>query len=556
MQKTCPQCASPFEVMDQDLAFYDKISPIFEGKKYPIPSPTFCPTCRSQRRMVWRNELHLFKRKSDFSGKDIISCYPSSADCKVYEVAEWWSDQWDPMEYGRDFDFTRTFFEQFKELLRVVPLQSRSVISNENSDFIHCASWCKNCYLISGANHNEDCYYGNFINYSTDCIDNSFVDHSELCYECINCKNSYNLKYSSNSYDCTDSAFLHNCKSCRNCFGSANLVQKEYVFFNEQLTKEEYEKRLATLELHKRSNVQTIKVEFEKHRLKFPNKFMRGEMNENVSGDSMNNSRNTFECFDVTNVEDCKFCTWFNQSKSCMDIYSWGFDTEECYECCEAGNGSRKALFSISSYGVSEVFYSYYGISSQYLFGCVSLRNKKYCILNKQYTKEEYESLVPRMIEHMKKNGEWGEFFPMNLSPLAYNQTVAQDYMPIEKQKAQQLGAKWNDEEVGAKSDPKNIPPDSILEADETISSKTFTCQKTGKPFKIIPQEFKFYKKQNIPLPDLCWEERHKARLARRNPRKLYDRKCDKCQAPIKTSYAPDRPEIVYCEKCYLEAVY
>jgi hypothetical protein len=57
------------------LEFYDKISPIFGGKKYSIPSPTLCPEEREKRRLMFRNERKLYKRKCDLSGKEIISVY-------------------------------------------------------------------------------------------------------------------------------------------------------------------------------------------------------------------------------------------------------------------------------------------------------------------------------------------------------------------------------------------------------------------------------------------------------------------------------------------------
>jgi len=44
--------------------------------------------------------------------------------------------------------------------------------------------------------------------------------------------------------------------------------------------------------------------------------------------------------------------------------------------------------------------------------------------------------------------------------------------------------------------------------------------------------------------------------LKQLNPMQIYDRQCDKCGVEIKTSYAPDRPEIIYCEKCYQQEVY
>ena len=553
---TCKQCKSSFEIIDWDRKFYDRISPVIGGKKFKIPEPTLCPQCRSQKRMVWRAELNLFKRKSDFSGEPIISFFPPGADCKVYSPKEWWSDDWDAMEYDRDFDFNRPFFEQFAELVREVPLLALAAFDNENSDYINCASWNKNCYLLAGANRNEDCYYGNFINFSKNCVDNSFIDTGELCYECVDCKDCYNIKYSYNCHNCSDSYFLYNCKNCRNCFGSVNLHGKQYVYLNEQLKKEEYEKRLSNLQLDRRSRVEEAWQFFEKHRLKYPYKYMLGEQNENVTGNAVNQCRRTYECFDVSSLEDCKYCSWFHQAKNCMDIYAWGITGEESYECVEIGDNSYHALFSVSTWNSSDVMYCYYSQGSRNLFGCISVRSKRYCILNKQYSKEEYEKLVPKIIEHMKKHGEWGEFFPMQASPLAYNQTVAQDYMPISKEEAKNLGAKWNDEPPVQSPQEKVEVPDSIKDLDKSICDKILTCEKTGKPYKIIPQEFKFYKESNIPIPAYCFEVRHKNRLACRNPRKLWDRKCAKCNVAIRTSFAPDRPEIVYCEPCYLKEVY
>ena len=31
----------------------------------------------------------------------------------------------------------------------------------------------------------------------------------------------------------------------------------------------------------------------------------------------------------------------------------------------------------------------------------------------------------------MKSTGEWGEFFPHEMSPFGYNETVAQEYFPM-----------------------------------------------------------------------------------------------------------------------------
>ena len=219
------------------------------------------------------------------------------------------------------------------------------------------------------------------------------------------------------------------------------------------------------------------------------------------------------------------------------------------------------------------------------IFGCEGLRKKSYCILNKQYTKEEYEELLPKIIEQMTTMPfidvkglvyKYGEFFPSDLSPFAYNESIAQEYFPLDKNEALKHGYLWEDGEArNYKIDIENEAiPDIIEDVTEDIVNKVIACEHMGKcreqcteAFKITGEEFKFYKRMSLPLPRLCPNCRHYQRLKLRNPLKLWSRKCvckkenhfhgaDKCEVEFKTSYSPDRPEIIYCEKCYQQEIY
>jgi len=176
--------------------------------------------------------------------------------------------------------------------------------------------------------------------------------------------------------------------------------------------------------------------------------------------------------------------------------------------------------------------------------------------LNKQYSKEEYEKLKAKLIEHMTKTGEWGEFFPAQISPCAYNETVAMEYMPISKEEALKKGYKWKDISKREFVKQKYEIPDLIDDVPSSICDEVLACVDCGKNFKIIPQEFKFYKERVLPIPCKCPDCRHLDRMAIRTPRKLWDRKCGKCGAGIISTYEPSRPEKVYCAKCYEREVY
>ena len=199
----------------------------------------------------------------------------------------------------------------------------------------------------------------------------------------------------------------------------------------------------------------------------------------------------------------------------------------------------------------------------QNCFGCSGLKHAQYCILNKQYTKEEYESLAPQIIEKMIADGEWGEFFPPSLSPFGYNETVAMEYYPLTKEEAVSKGFHWSDfeppppkvEKILNQDQMKKLP-DNIKDIPDDILNWALTCEVTGKPYRIIKQELAFYREHNLPIPRRHPDQRHKDRMNLRNPRKLWNRTCMKCTKPIQTTYSPDRPEIVYCEDCYLKEVY
>lgn len=552
MQKTCTHCSQAFEIFPEDTAFYDDMH---------VSPPTHCYLCRMQRRLAYRNERFLYHRKCDKTGKQIISSFSPDKPFPVYDIDAWWSDDWDPLSYGVAFDESRPFFEQFFSLRDRVPrlaLQHQKPMVN--SDYCNCASKNKNCYLTFSTNHCENCYYGSWINNCKDCIDNLNIEGCELCYECTSCNQCYNLRYSRDCHNCSDSQYLRSCTGCMNCFGCSNQVNKKFMVFNEQKTKEEYEDFLKSVSLGSHVEMQAAQDRIDDLLHDQIVKEFHGTNLENSSGDYLQNCKNCFLTFDTNHGEDLRYCMCVQDEKSCMDHSYWGKNCERIYECLACGYDLFDVRFcNLCWENCSNLTYCDQCFSSKDCFGCVSLKKAKYCILNTQYTKEEYERLVPKIIERMKKDNEWSEFFPVSKSIFAYNETLACEQMPLSKEEVRAFGWQWHDddEEIGKQYlGPSTDLPDRIDDVSDDITTKILTCTVTGKQYKIIPQELKFYREMNIPIPRKCPDERHKERLTLRNPRKLWNRECAKCQKPIATTYAPDRPEIVYCERCYLETVY
>jgi len=158
----------------------------------------------------------------------------------------------------------------------------------------------------------------------------------------------------------------------------------------------------------------------------------------------------------------------------------------------------------------------------------------------------------------MRQSGEWGLYFDPALSPFGYNESLAHEYFPLTKKDALGRGWKWFEESQSQEQyfGPAVEISEHISEVGDDVTRQILRCSITGKPYKIIPQELQFYRTMGIPIPRKCPDQRHKERMALRNPRKLWSRKCQKCGKGIETTYAPERPEIVYCEECYLSTVY
>ncbi len=574
--KNCQNCKKNFVIESEDFNFYEKIK---------VPAPTWCPECRAMRRLIWRNERSLYHNTCAFSGKNLISMFSPETKLVMYDHDIWWSDKWDPLTYGQDYDFSRPFFEQYKELLQRVPLMNLGNINCLQGEYGNHNTDCKKFYLAYACYGSENISYSQGTVGVKDSIDLYTVMKSEKCYENVTCTGLYQTHFSYDSDDSIDSAFLTCCINLQNCLGCINLRHKSYCIFNKQYSKADYENERAKYDFGSYQALENFKEKYNDFIKTEPRRFASILKSTNVTGDNIINSKNSKNIFDVYgDVEDSKYVAHVMDLKDSYDLYGGGI-ASLLYEGVDEGVDAFKQFFGLLTHSCLETNYTYMCYGSEYLFGCIGLRNQNHCILNKKYSKEEYEKLMPKMIEHMNtvpyvdslgRIYRYGEFFPTDLSPFAYNETIAGEYYTLNKKEAKGYGFKWKEkEERDYKIEIKteNLP-DHIKEVDESIIGKIIGCLHKGEceeqcteAFKILDSEFQFYKKNNFALPRLCPNCRHFQRLKKRNPIKLWHRSCmcekqghfhgqEKCEVQFETSYAPDRPEIIYCEKCYQQEVY
>jgi hypothetical protein len=545
--QTCHQCQQPFEVTVEDLAFYDKISPVFAGKKEAIPPPTFCPQCRLQRRLAFRNMIYVYSAPSANSGRPIFSRFPPTSPFPILENAAWFGGTWDALEHGRNVDLGQPFLPQLRSLRDRVPHRALSLTQAENSEYCNNNSSIKNCYFVFGNSFSEDCLYCEFSQYQKDCIDCSFSPSCELCYGCTACDGCYGLHDSQCCQNCNDSVFLAFCRSCRNCFGCVNLRHKQYCVFNEQKTKAEYEAFLREFRGSSWEERRRYAARFERLLRSQPRPHAILRNAEASTGNFLSSTRGIHDSHFVSDAEDVRHgFSLYGGTRDAYDYSYFGLRTELMYECVQCGIDDQRVLFSFDAWdGNNTLLYCWMCHGCSDCFGCVGLRKKSHCILNVQYSKEEYEALVPRIIAPLREAGEWGEFFPTNFCPVPYNHSVAQRYFPLTRPQALTWGYGWYEREKdeGVAAIDAATLPDGLPPTDNAIIVRSAL---SGRPFKITPQEIRRYRQFGVPLPRLTYDERMEERARTLGGVRLYERACAKTGKPIRTIYSSDSPYVIW----------
>ena len=495
----------------------------------------------------------------------------------VYCLPCYSGDNWDRFEHQSNYNFNKNFFIQLKSIIDKQPRVFQIGLGNNiNSEYSNSIVNVKNLYLSFSCIESEDIFYSENADRSKKSIDCLSIQDCDNCYWNINSERNFNCLYMLDSSNCLDSSFLYDCSNCSNCFMSSNLRNQSYYFNNQKLTKEEYFEAIQELEINKYSNLEKLKEVFKDLFVnKSIHRYTKTQSSKDFSGDIILNSNKIKKSFDVRNSDNVSYSYRTINVKDVMDC-GWTLQAELEYESMTGSGGSYNQISCFMCTTSKDMMYSISCKNSSNCFGCVGLTNAQYCILNKQYSKEEYFEMIGKIKIHMAEMPyidskgrvfKYGEFFPYDLSFFGYNESLAHDFFPLSKTVIQNIGYKYTiprDRDYDSVLFSKDLPND-INDVDENILNEVIACPNNGneltlctKAYKIHENELQFYKQKDLPLPRYCPNCRHYERLSYRNPVKLWHRSCMKegCDNVFETSYAPERPEIVYCEKCYQQEVY
>ncbi|MBI5733039.1 hypothetical protein HY967_03725 [Candidatus Jorgensenbacteria bacterium] len=547
--RTCRLSGEQFYIRPEDVDFCRRVR---------VPLPTLSPKERIRKKLAFHNSYNLFRVTSSFSDKSIVSQYPPHMPYPIFEHQIWFGEEWDPFKFGIGYEHGRDFFTQFKELQAKTPRPSLDVDNtNVESDYTNWSVRLKRCYLVFDSWQAEDSAYGIAIDDSKNCFDCFTTYNSDRCYDCFEATNMYQCFFSEYSNDCLDSSFLFDCRNCRNCFMCTNLRHKKYYFLNKPYTKEQYEEKIRQYNIGNIDVLRELQKQFDALKKQAIYKENHNERSVNSSGDYLKNSKNCHACFYALESENNAYSIGGLKIKDAYDSFG-GAESEFIYDS-HGGIRSYGLKFSFNIRESRNLEYCDLMVNCHDCFGCIGLKNKSFCILNKQYTENEYWQVVDEIKASMLKCEEYGEFFPQSICPIPYNISVATSYKGYDDIDFAKRYGYWIQEVPDTLQDvqgsvvsSRDLPKD-IREVDDSLLNKIVFDEENKKQFRFVKAELDFYRKFNLPLP----REHPTIRLRQKRKKfgtiilDFHERKCFKCKKSINSIYMPSYPEKVYCESCY-----
>lgn len=592
----CKYCLADFPLYSLEKEQYDK-----SGFKYP----NSCPTCRFRLLYSFFNDKHLYNRKDKKTWKNIISILSDEYSWEVIEANSYRNLLVDDLWFNYWKEIWSDIFKDFLNLYNDFPKTSRLVFQwVENWDYSSHVGTSKNLYLSYCVfSECEDIYYSLKITDSKNVFDSYAIASSSNVYSSRTIWTSHDVSFSRNSVDCSWLLFCSDMNNCKECIFCCNQVNKSYMVYNKQYSKEEYEKIKKGIyeKLLDYNQFLFLKQKF----IEFLDENLIDWL-INMNNCQKVNGESIFFSYNCVNV-----FSW-NGLSNCINVFvGWDFaedKSEKIINSVEFWTNCENTIWSFSfGYNIYNVNFSWFiAISSNIdycidlewcedcLF-CIWLRNKKYCILNKQYEKQDYFKKKQEIIDTLKVSWKWWDFIPFEASPFPYNDTLTYDYFKVNKVIYSDLREEiidenaiwivrvfWNDfisdaeldlwwkEKIKIKWRTKNkeinIPENmeilnsndipSIEEVWSDIVNKTIICEETGRPFRIIKQELDYLKKKWFPLPRIHQENRIDKMFSDRPTWQMYLWICDKCNNET-LSVFKNKPKFkVYCAECYKKFMY
>jgi hypothetical protein len=504
--------------------------------------------------------LSVFWNRDTFTGKSIISAIHPSLPFKVTEDVEW--HKRDFSSEAKEIDLTRSPIDQIWDLMLTVPVRAKRNTDVDANSVTVGSFKTVDSYMTCGSSATRSMYtYAQFG--AEDCIDVVNGYNVARSFSVSDSHNISDCEFVFSSHRCLKSAFLFDCRDCEFCFGATNKRHKKFIWFNEELSEEEWRKRRAEVDLGCRSIVDGWLEKFYelwKRDGVWPAFFSIG--NENCEGEHIFESVRCRESFWMEKCVDCLRARFCLECNDCFYCSGCGWLTHNYMSVGNDNCADNK--FTMSCKNCTGLEYCVMCDECQNCFGCVGLNKKQYHIFNKKYSQEEYWQKVDELKCRMLADESYGEFFPGKFSLSGFKYSAGAVYYNYRERDLNRFGAIHVDASEGLVLAPKredvhvvrlNVDdlPDCVDEVKSDVVNSPINDEELGRDFSITQKELNIYQAQRWPLPRRHFIARLTRLLRHANSPFPKNISCGRCRQTTRTykNFVFEDDRNVYCMRCY-----
>ena len=552
-ERVCELTGEKWLMDEEEISWY---------KKFNVPPSSVSPYVRR----VWVRGFILgatiWWNKHFETGEPILSYVHPDNKIPVLPDEDWHKKDWGP-EFAKDLD-DRSFLDQLRSLAHEVPIPARRVFGEAKNTVGAGIVNAEDSFMVfGGVTKIKRCAYSFGINESEDLQEGYYAEASNKSFGLVNCKRMYGSRVGLQSTDCISCDFVFDTRNCENCFLSSNLRNRKYVFRGEQLSQSEYESKMQQVDLSEYSVYKKYLDEYKQmlaHDAVWPENF--NVHCENSTGEYLSKCVRCVKGFAMSNSNDCFHSQFTHYQCQGLAFICGAFGSTDCLLSAATINGSQ-LKFCTTTARCHDLEYCMECFDCEHCFGCVGLKKKKFCILNKQYSEEEYWKVVDEIKTRMLEEGTYGQMLPGDLSAGGM-EFVLDVHGGAPKDVIKSVGGVFYDpkhggvvsqkhEEMKGKALSASEIPDA-LEDGEKFVGKAILDEELDRVFAVQSADYEFYKSMRLPLPRRHYMARLPALAHMGNTYTYHQDKCRECSKEIQLAdniTFPDRK--VYCMECYLK---
>lgn len=529
-------------------------------KKFNVPASPFSPKAR-----LWHlagigwSAYQWWWNKHPETGAPVLSYVHPASGIKVLPDKEW---------FDRDFSriclepsFTRSFFEQFRELQLQVPVNAtRNVKEPENSIAVLSIGDVNS--FFSAASSTRNCCYINDCVAAEDCVECSGCEHPRECYRVSHSQRMFRCFFANECMDCQSSWFIFDCRNCEFVFGGSNLRNKKYVWWNEQLTKEEWEKRFAEAKTGSYVWLEGVRQKYDQmisEQAVWPENF-NSQVDDKSIGEYMLRCTNCRYSFFGLDSRDNYYAFGFYNAN--QNMFATSIVGDNNYQSGTNGE-TANSKFSASLMRCDDVEYSSNCYDCTHCFGCVGLRRKSFCILNKQYAEDEYWRALDELKCAMLDRGEYGRPLPTAFTFAYFPESGPAYYLAAEMEDWDKIGMpKFEASAEGAFGELRTDKPlrqqsdlpDDISDIGDDWLGTPIMDPVEKRPYTLLKPELEFYKRMKLAAPRGHFTSRMRNLSWMQNGGLMHKEACTNCGKELNVAINKlFKKRKLHCHDCYLK---